>query len=255
MAYFQNVYDFDTVDAPSNLLWDYINPDGSTGLNILDIVKRRWNWHNSRTKSPKCGPNGPYSGNGYIYVETSSPTKANDKFIMVTNTPIDASDRNVKINFRYSANTVGTPCQLVVEVFANDTWYKEFDQNVGSNKADWNEISLDLSKYENIDMSIRITIDLLDEGSTWKKDVGIDNIIITGGDLVTDEVIDFLGSRDIRKLQKHSTTFNAKHKTPLAISTIISEINASNLDFSNYPRGILVVESGTKIHLIKKGVV
>ena len=253
MSFFENIYDFDTPDAPSNLEWDYINPRAADGLNISGTLPGAWNWNDGRTPSPKVGPRAPFVGGGYIYTESSAPTTGGDKFIMVTKNAIDASYRNIELEFRYSADTNNDPCQLIVEVFYDGGWHKEFDQNIGSDESDWIPVLVDLSMYQNTDMLIRITIDVLDTGSIWQRDIGIDNIRITGLDVDdSDEIITFLQQRDVRVLYKNKGTFDAKHIDVTNIEAIVADLKNSNLPYTNYPNGIIVVESQNKIRLIKE---
>jgi hypothetical protein len=253
MALFEKIFDFDTPEAHSNVRWRYINPHGLEGLVTDGSVRGgAWNWNNTNTKSPKTGPIGPYSGSGYIYVESSSPTVKNDKFIMITEDPIDASGRNIKFSLKYSANTNGHACQLIVEVYSDGIWYKEFDQNVGSRISNWTNIDLDLKHYNNTDMLIRVTIDMLDDGTVWCKDIGIDNIAISGIDIESDEIIEFLKVRNVRKLRKNVNTFDAKHMGKIEIEAIISELKAAKPSYANYPNGVLIIETQNLVHLIKE---
>lgn len=251
MSFFEKLYDFDTYTAPSNVEWEFINPNGTTGL-AENGSTRRWNWEDKKTESSRTGPDKPYSGSGYIYTESSSPTKDYDQFVMVTKNAIDASDRNTGINFRYSADTDNGDVQLIVEVYSDGGWHKEYDTNIKSYSNDWVLVELDLSRYHNTDMLIRITVDMLYTGSTSRKDVGIDSIMIFGKDTGNDEMMDFLGVRDVRKLRKNINTFSAKHMDKTSIATVINELKLAKPSYHNYPKGVLIVETENIIHLIKE---
>ncbi len=182
---FSKIYRFNSIEATENSDWNFINPDGTSGLSSAGgSSKRRWNWDNNTTSSSNVGPAGPVEGDGYIYTEASSPTKDKDVFSM--STTVDGSDGNVVFDMRYSADTDGDPVQLIVRAFNGKKMIKEFDKNIGGTNSDWKHISISLEHYAVPDLLIEISIVMTKGGSIWHKDVGIDYIRITGKEIETD---------------------------------------------------------------------
>lgn len=256
MPQFEKIYRFNTIDASENTDWEYINPDGTTGLTSSSgSSKRKWNWDNNKTASSNVGPLEPEEGVGYIYTEASSPTKNNDKFIMRTINDIDASDENVELSFWYSADSDDDKVQLTVSIWNGNTWKKEYDQNIADTDPTWKQVEIDLTQYSNTDLRIEIKVNMKTGGDIWHKDIGIDTVRIVGGHTFNDKTqTTFFKTKNIKSNHKrHQKCFMNESYNSSEIKDIVDEleekIESGEIVLDD---DIIIKESENISHLVRK---
>lgn len=243
-------YNFLTsTEATAN--FDFIGPAG-TGL-----LKKggRWNWSNTTTDSNGTGPTSGYNA-GYVYTETSSPTKGGDIFSMITKDTYDLTHSNMRINFKYNVN-VSTPTPISIHIWDGFKWdnvYTMTPSIVQLNNT-WRQFELYVDDYFNNDVKIKINITTPNDGSvTYMHDVGIDNVVIVLEE-DTDSIVDFFKQYNIIKYRHFDKVFDGLTVTPTALETIIN-LFLTGIDlhtFEKYPDGVIVA-GDNMAYLLRKGV-
>lgn len=188
-------FSYDWTGTGQDTDWTFSNPDGTTGLYTGNPARR---WCIDTNDTPSVGM-GPTSGQGggtqdYIYTEATSPTTANDQFIMEHNTTFDASTNNILISLY--TNQRGTDNNATCEIQTNEasagwvtraTYGGSTDPNkIATNGTDvWVLRTLDLTGIlSSASTKIRIVITMPSSGTIWNNDYGLDTISITGTDRV-----------------------------------------------------------------------
>lgn len=255
MTTFQNVYNFDNINDTNITDWVF-KYNGVTHTLATRGTRKSWCWCNTKTPSSGTGPSGPESGAGYIYNETSAPVGANDIFSMELANPINSSMSDVTFSFYYLANTRGNEARLTVDVFDGVDWRLEFDNIVSgsdNSQSAWTLVTLDLSNYNNIDMYIKISIDVLSSGAFWRKDIGIDTITINSVDIIYDDVQNFLINYNVMIVDTIKKVFDATNLTLTDFYLMVDDLknNINTLDTTNYPHGVILKHTDS-VALVKK---
>ncbi|WP_298311200.1 T9SS type A sorting domain-containing protein [uncultured Aquimarina sp.] len=140
-----------------------------------------WTVNSGGTPSSGTGPNGAIDGNSYIYVEASGNGTGYPNKQAILNAPcLDFGGvSSPTLNFQYHmvGDAVGT---LNIEARTNNTgnWTSVFTIS-GSQGADWNEASVDLSTYAG-NSSVQLRLNVV-TGTSWQGDITIDDLSITNG--------------------------------------------------------------------------
>lgn len=140
-----------------------------------------WTVNSGGTPSSGTGPNGAIDGNSYIYVEASGNGDGYPNKQAILNAPcLDFGGvSSPTLNFQYHmvGDAVGT---LNIEARTNNTgnWTSVFTIS-GSQGADWNEASVDLSTYAG-NSSVQLRLNVV-TGTSWQGDITIDDLSITNG--------------------------------------------------------------------------
>jgi len=156
--------------------FDVLNPGGSSNIGPRD-TRRSWSTSSNTTPSGGVGPSSPQSGSGYIYTEASSPTVANDEFLLTWK---DDSILPVSVDF-YSNRRGNTIASLFVESEVGNEWFENLridGPDIPRNGNDvWRRSIVSLSPNAE---RFRFRVQMPPNGTIWHCDTALDNIIVSG---------------------------------------------------------------------------
>lgn len=227
-------YNFLSKTAEENSDFTFTNPDGSTGLGD---TSRQWNWCNDG-----------------VYTDCSSPTKKNDKFKMISGV-CDLSKNYLNIGFSYSLDSGGQSIQLTVRGFNGDKLKDVYSVDVGSTLTGKQVLEISFEDYNNDDFYYEIEVKPMVSKKLYECDVIINNLFVATTSKETDDVIEYFVQKGVDRPKRFKNSFDCKHKTKEEIQEIIGEVgtNIGSYDTTNYPDGVVIIESDQKVHVITRG--
>ncbi len=227
--------------------WDFNAPKGT----ILKNKGGYWNWSDKKTPTTKTGPKSGHS-HGYVYIESSSPTKAGDIFTMTTKDTFNAKESEIEVSYWYNCNTI-VPVQVQVQGWNGFQWMQEdsFLPLMDELEDRWIQRKFKIENYNTNDCKVRFKIIIPESAKTHRTDFAFDTITISTSEPDTDNINDYFVSKDIYKRKKFDLKFLGKHKVKEDFDNILQEFknNINDFDFTKYPNGVLIEESQQIVHL------
>jgi len=144
-----------------------------TDLCFWDNVKGDnfdWTQKSGGTPSSNTGPAGADEGTSYLYIETSSPRRPNDKAILRSPPLILSGSVVMKFRYHMYGADIGS---LKVKANEKEMWSKD-----GISKNEWQTASVDLSEFASSTVKIEITGI---RGKNWAGDIAIDKVSFESG--------------------------------------------------------------------------
>jgi len=149
---------------------------GSGVWNQADCDDINWTRDSNGTPSNGTGPSSGSAGSYYMYVEVSSPnypSKSADIFAAFDLS--GTSSPEMTFDYHANGNAVGT---LKLEASTDGTNFTQLWSFTGSQGANWNSASVDLSAYAGATVTLRFAAT---SGTSWQGDIAIDNLSIADG--------------------------------------------------------------------------
>ncbi len=197
------LYTFDTQAGTDADAFLYSGPLDTNAVLLYDLnTDRRWCHEVDATTSQNVGPSSGAGGNpdGYIYIETSSPTAFNDVFHLEkeavandgTSITYDASNQDITVSFK--TNQRGNDNDTLCELQTNENgagWVtratfggpSDPDKVLTSGAQIWSARVVDLTGLiSDASTRIRWQLTLPASGTTWHNDYALDEILIEGVD-------------------------------------------------------------------------
>ncbi len=183
---FSSSYTFDT--NSSAVVFTSVN--GPDGLNTQN-TDRGWCWHNGSTVSADSGPDRGQggAGDGYAYIETSSPTVAGD--IMRADFPAEDASQDAVLTFEYYSQSRRITSRCIYRLYSNEDaagWVLRDTRAYGTELTHepdgntWTLNTIDLSGVvSSANTQFRLELEIQQSGgSIWHCDPAIDTVTISG---------------------------------------------------------------------------
>jgi len=130
-----------------------------------------WSKKTGKTPSSNTGPDRASDGNGYLFIETSSPRRKGDKAILQTKNNMKlGTSAALKFDYHMKGRNIDT---LKVFVGGDVVFEKKGEQ--GNN---WKTETVSLNAYAGKSATLKF---VATRGSSWAGDIAIDNVVLNSG--------------------------------------------------------------------------
>ncbi len=223
--------------------WEFKGPKH----NGLQNKGGSWNWSLKGTSTNNTGPTSGHT-HGYIYIESSSPTKKNSVFEIISKEAFDFSVEG-SVEFWYNANVSPNSVKLELQIWDGFKWVSEFTLIPQIKENKWIFVDVNLHRYTSTNCYVKFKITILTNKKVYLNDFALDSIKIISklDSSITTDIDTFLETEGLKRLKKGR---KGKRFLKGSVEDLTTLIN--NLEQKERTEDIIIHDNDNISYLIKR---